>query len=61
VITVFKLFYETDEPQVINEAFEKNLGHFLAQYGLERYGSGYDLDTEVRDIAFDQLGRRLYK
>ena len=61
MITEIKVYYKSDLETVIDEAFERNLGVFLAQYTLERYASGYDLDKDIRDIAFDQKGRRVHK
>jgi len=61
VITELKVYYKSDLETVVDDDFERNLGYFLAQYTLKRYASGYNLDTDIRDIAFDQKGRRVHK
>lgn len=40
---------------VANEAFERALTAFLYEHGFVWYGQGIDLNTGVRDMAFEKV------
>jgi len=46
--------YKTENDTGIDEAFDKDIESLAEQYGLEFIGSGFNLNTRVRDLSFKE-------
>ena len=49
---------ETWEKPVINRELDEDLMEVLIKHGYECWASGMEIETRIRDLAFDKGGRK---
>ncbi len=53
-ISELQATYKCQRAGVLNRDFDRALGSLAQEYGLEFYGSGIDMASGERDLAFDR-------
>jgi len=52
-LKTLKVYYECQDSGSINKYFESDIRDLVKKYGLTFYASGMDMETGIRDMAFE--------
>jgi len=52
-LKTLKIYYECQDNGNMNKYFESDIRDLVKKYGLTFYASGMDMETGIRDMAFE--------